>query len=251
MGLLEKRDKKIAILDIPFTDTTVKGMTKIINKKIQHGEKCFIVTANPEIVMYAQENDTYKNIILSSDYIVPDGVGIIFASKILRTPLTERVAGFDLMSEMLLLAKEENYRIFLLGAKDSVVKRAVKNIREKYEGIQIVGYHHGYFRIEDQEIVEKVIATKPDIVFVATGYPRQETWIYNHQDKFSKGVFIGVGGSFDVLSGTVKRAPIFWRKYNIEWLYRLIQQPFRWKRVLQLPAFVVKVFITKFRGKVN
>lgn len=239
--------KKIKVLDIPFTNTTVKDMIRRVDQKIRHGEKCFIVTANPEIVLYAQGNKHYKNIILSSDYIVPDGIGIIFASKFLRTPLKERVAGFDLMSEILQLAKEKNYRVFLLGAKDMVVKKAMINIKQRYEGIHIVGYHHGYFKMDDPKVVEKVRETKPDIIFVATGYPRQETWISKHMDKLDKGIFMGVGGSFDVFSGTVKRAPRFWRQHNLEWLYRLLQQPFRLKRVLQLPVFAIQVFIEKYR----
>lgn len=243
------RDNNIQILHIPFANTTQQKLIEEINKRLTQEQKCFIVTANPEIVMYANKNENYKRAILTADYIVPDGIGVIIASKILQTRLAERIAGFDLMKDILKIANEHSYRVFLLGAKENVVRKTATNIQGKYPNVTIVGFHHGFFTLNDEKIVEMVKATQPDIIFVALGYPRQEQWIQQFITQFDKGLFIGVGGSFDVIAGKVKRAPSFWRKLNLEWLYRLLKQPSRWRRMLQLPLFLIEVILMRFARK--
>lgn len=233
-------------MDIPFTNCT---QTEFLNEKlipkIEKGEKCFIVTANPEIIMETRRNKAYKKIVQSANYIVPDGVGILLAAKFQKEPLQERIAGFDLMNDMLSIANKKRAKCFFLGATPEVNDRAVENIQRQYPNIQVTGNHHGYFNINDASVLAEVHKENPDFVFVALGFPKQEEWIYKHLQTFSKGIFIGVGGSFDVFAGNVKRAPSIWIKLNLEWLYRLLKQPFRLRRMGPIIKFIWLVVTKK------
>jgi N-acetylglucosaminyldiphosphoundecaprenol N-acetyl-beta-D-mannosaminyltransferase len=238
-------DNKVNILNVPFVNKTRQQILEELLQRIRNKEKTFVVTANPEIVMFARKDPSYFHTIAAADYIVADGIGIVIASKMLKKPLPERVAGFDLMTELLRLADRNRWKVFLLGAKEEVIPLTVENIKQKYPNLIIAGFHHGYFEDNDKHIVELVKESKADLVFVALGFPRQEKWIYEHYPLFDQGIFIGVGGSFDVLAGKVKRAPEIWQKLNIEWLYRLIQQPSRWRRMVALPQFLFEVIKNK------
>ncbi|YCI76908.1 WecB/TagA/CpsF family glycosyltransferase [Bacillus sp. R1-10] len=235
-------EKFVEILTIPFIDSNMdEFMNGMIYPRLMNQEKTFVVTANPEIVEYANEHQDYKDIIISADYITPDGVGIIMASKWLNQPLQERITGFDLMNELFRVADEKALKVYLLGAEGSVIEAAALKVKELYPGLELVGYNHGYIDIKDDTLPKSIAELEPDIILTALGFPRQEKWVSRHYALFNKGLFMGVGGSFDVLAGKVNRAPVFWQKMRLEWLYRLIQQPSRWKRMLALPRFVLKV----------
>ncbi|ASS94830.1 WecB/TagA/CpsF family glycosyltransferase [Peribacillus simplex] len=235
-------EKFVEILSIPFIDSNMdEFMNGMIYPRLMNQEKTFIVTANPEIVEYANEHQDYKDIIISADYITPDGVGIIMASKWLNQPLQERITGFDLMNELFRVADEKALKVYLLGAEENVIEAAALKVKELYPGLELVGYNHGYIDIKDDTLPKSIAELEPDIILTALGFPRQEKWVSKHYALFNKGLFMGVGGSFDVLAGKVNRAPVFWQKMRLEWLYRLIQQPSRWKRMLALPRFVLKV----------
>ncbi|MGG3555268.1 WecB/TagA/CpsF family glycosyltransferase [Peribacillus frigoritolerans] len=235
-------EKFVEILTIPFIDSNMdEFMNRMIYPRLMNQEKTFVVTANPEIVEYANEHKDYKDIIISADYITPDGVGIIMASKWLNQPLQERITGFDLMNELFRVADEKALKVYLLGAEENVIEAAALKVRELYPGLELVGYNHGYIDIKDDVLPKSIAELEPDIILTALGFPRQEKWVSRHYALFNKGLFMGVGGSFDVLAGKVNRAPVFWQKMRLEWLYRLIQQPSRWKRMLALPRFVLKV----------
>ncbi|MCY9138661.1 WecB/TagA/CpsF family glycosyltransferase [Peribacillus frigoritolerans] len=235
-------EKFVEILTIPFIDSNMEEfMNGMIYPRLMNQEKTFVVTANPEIVEYANEHQDYKDIIISADYITPDGVGIIMASKWLNQPLQERITGFDLMNELFRVADEKALKVYLLGAEESVIEAAALKVKELYPGLELVGYNHGYIDIKDDTLPKSIAELEPDIILTALGFPRQEKWVSRHYALFNKGLFMGVGGSFDVLAGKVNRAPVFWQKMRLEWLYRLIQQPSRWKRMLALPRFVLKV----------
>lgn len=243
---MSNKERVVTIMDIPFINCTQSYFLhhKIV-PKLEKKEKCFIVTANPEIVMETERNPAYKKIVQSADYVVADGVGILLAAKIKKDPIEERIAGFDLMNEMLQVANKEAARCFFLGATAEVNEQAVKKISQTYPDIHIVGHRHGYFDIQDESVVEQVKQGNPDFIFVALGFPKQEEWISRYLPQFSQGIFMGVGGSFDVFAGNVKRAPNIWIKLNLEWLYRLLKQPFRWKRMI--PIF--KFLLLSIRGK--
>lgn len=230
-------------MDIPFVNST---QSEFINQEIipclDEYKKCFIVTANPEIVMETRRNKEYKKIVQSADHVVPDGIGILLAAKRIKQPLKERIAGFDLMRDLLTIANERGAKCFFLGASEEVNELVVKKVSKQYPNIEIVGRHHGYFKMDDESIVNIVKEKEPDFVFVALGYPKQEKWIYENLSQFNKGVFMGVGGSFDVLAGKVKRAPEIWIKLNLEWLYRILKQPFRLKRIFPVFKFIFLIY---------
>ncbi|RSD25215.1 WecB/TagA/CpsF family glycosyltransferase [Mesobacillus subterraneus] len=242
------KNSLVNVLGIPFINKDLTEMSALLTKRINVDKKTFVVTANPEIVMHAIKDPIYNEIVNSADYVVPDGAGVILASRILGTPLKERVAGYDLTIKMLENANQNGWKIYLLGGKEDVNSKAVINIKKQYPDIKIAGNHHGFFDMEDDSVARDILHAKPDIVLVALGFPRQEIWVSKYFGEFKNGLFIGVGGTIDVLSGNVKRAPSFWVKLNLEWLYRLLIQPSRWRRMLVLPLFVLKVFSSKYKN---
>lgn len=236
----------VKIMDIDFINITKEDfLHKHLAPKLSSGQKTFVVTANPEIVMHAREDEAYKKIVQSADYVVPDGIGILLAAKYLKQALTERIAGFELMTDLLYYADAEGLSCYFLGAKAEVNEKAILEIKDKHSNLKIAGYHHGFFEIDNEKIFENVLEAQPDIVFVALGFPRQEKWIFEMMKRADKGLFIGVGGSFDVIAGEVKRAPEAWIKLNLEWLYRIIKQPFRAKRILKAFEFLFRILVRK------
>jgi len=242
-------DKFVSILGVKFIHSTMKDMVERLTQRMLTNQKGFVVTANPEIVMKALEDPTYKQYVEKADYVTADGIGVVKGAQILGKPLPERVAGYDLMRNLLTVLNENKLKLYMLGAQEETIEKAVSTIKNEYPGIQLAGYHHGFFNWEDPAIINEVKATQPDLILIALGVPKQEKWIAEHIDQVEKGVFIGVGGSFDVLAGTVKRAPEIWQKLNLEWFYRLLKQPSRWRRMLALPHFAVKVFGQRLSGK--
>lgn len=233
---------KITILGIPFDNMTRKEFLEKLYERMNRKEKTFLVTANPEIVMYAHDNPDYYKLLMEADFIAPDGIGIVQASRKLQTPIKERVPGFELMLGLLEIASLKNKRVYFIGAKEDIINLTVRNVSEKWPDLEIAGYHHGYFDHEDPQMIEQVKATRPDIVLVAFGFPRQEKWIKSYLASADYGIAVGVGGSFDVLSGKTKRAPYLVQRFHIEWLYRLVKQPSRYKRMLALPYFIREVY---------
>ncbi|MFK9090233.1 WecB/TagA/CpsF family glycosyltransferase [Bacillus salipaludis] len=241
-------ETKINVLNVMFNSVTKENILNILTKRIAENKKTFLVTANPEIVMHANSDQGYMENIQKADYVIADGIGIIIGSKIIGQPLPERIPGFELMQELLKKGSESNWSAYFLGAKQEVVEKAVETIRKQYPNLQIAGYHDGFFDWDSNMIQDEIKKSKPDLIFVALGLPRQENFIAKNLAKFDKGLFIGVGGSFDVIAGTVKRAPVIWQKLNLEWLYRLIKQPSRWRRMLVLPLFLIRMLKIKLKG---
>lgn len=205
-----------------------------------------IYTPNSEIVMMAQKDDVLREILYNGDLVVPDGIGLIYASKIHQLGLTERVAGIELMDRMLKFCHSTKQSIYLLGAKEETCALAAEKISELYQNIDIKGFHSGYFNEEEElAIIDDINALKPDILFVALGAPKQEKWIDAHKKILNCKIAMGVGGALDVYSGTVKRAPKLFRNTGFEWLYRLMTNPTRFKRMLSLPHFMLKVLLEK------
>ncbi|MFF6017096.1 WecB/TagA/CpsF family glycosyltransferase [Lysinibacillus fusiformis] len=236
-------------MGVPFLHISQQGFVDLLVNRIEQQEKTFVVTANPEVVMQANENPTVKGYLNQATYICADGIGVVKAAQILGDSLPERVTGYDTMVKLLEVGQQKRFKIYLLGAQKETIEKTIANIHKNYPNVEVVGYHDGFFDWNNNHIADDIAALQPDLVFVALGVPRQEKWITENLDKFSKGVFIGVGGSFDVIAGTVKRAPVIWQKLNLEWLYRLLRQPSRFIRILVLPRFALKVFSLKLRGQ--
>lgn len=241
------------IMDIPFSKLNLTETEQYLTTRIEDKQATQVVTANPEIVMFADASTEYKQVVLDADIVVPDGIGIIYASRLRKDPISERVAGYDLLHRVMYQANQRKWKVFLLGANDEVNRLAYERLLQDYPNADLVGRHHGYFQdntVEEQQIVEQINQLKPDIIFVALGFPRQELWINRYKDTLQTSLMMGVGGSFDVLSGKVKRAPVLWQKLGLEWLYRLISTPSRWRRMLVLPRFMLKEIKTsRFSSK--
>lgn len=233
--------KYVKILDLPFIAEDRKTILNLIAKRVDNEEKTFIITANAEIAMYARENKEYLELTKKSNYIVADGIGIVKGAKILNENIPERIPGIELMMDMLEYGNLNNKKVYFYGAKPETIEKMVNILKNKYPKLNIVGYHHGYHDDSDNKIMNEVIKLKPDYVFVAKGCPLQDEWIIKVLDNVDKGVFMGVGGSFDVISGNVKRAPELWQKLNLEWMYRLLSNPQRIGRYVSLPKFVIEV----------
>lgn len=203
---------------------------KILEKNLKNDKKTFIVTANPETFMMSEKDEEVNKLLLDKETIlVPDGIGIVKAARMINYNVKERIAGIDIANKLLELGDKEKKSIYLFGAKQEVIDSMKNVIKEKYSNLTVVGATNGYEKDKDK-VFEKIAKQKPDIILVALGIPAQEKLIYKHLDKFDKGIFVGVGGSFDVISGHKKRAPKIFIKLNLEWLYRIIKEPKRLKR---------------------
>lgn len=242
-------ERFVEVLGVPFINTTKDQFVARLGEHLNKEEKTFVVTANPEIVLHAYEDNTYREYLDRATYITADGIGVVKAAGMLGTPLPERVTGFDTFMDLLALANEKSYSIYLLGAKDEVLQKTIAEINRQFPNVVIAGSHHGFFDWSETTIEDEIKEKKPDMVFLALGFPRQEKWIAERVDQFDKGLFMGIGGSFDVLAGEVQRAPEFWQKVHLEWFYRLVKQPSRWRRMLALPIFAGKVLREKRRAK--
>lgn len=194
------------------------------------GKKEFVVTANPETLMLAEETPELKEALLSDKTkIIADGIGVVKGANYLNVPVSERIAGVELAWHLLTEAGKNGLSVYLYGAKQEVLEALINRLKTECPGIKIAGSANGYGG-NDDEVFEDVLIKKPDLVLIALGIPRQELLINKYFDTAEKGIFIGVGGSFDVLSGTKKRAPKFFVKLNLEWLYRIMKEPSRFKR---------------------
>ena len=203
-----------------------------------------IYTPNSEIVMSAYKNEEFRDIINKADLRTADGIGLVHAAKILGSPLEERVAGFDLVMKILEDLPKLGKSVYFFGSAPGVADEAKAKLEEKFPGINVCGTANGYFDAErEKEVIEEINSLKPDLLFVCLGAPKQEKWLHAHIDELDVGVAFGLGGSLDVFAGTVKRAPEFFQKHGIEWLYRLMKQPKRAIRMLDLPRFALKVIL--------
>ena len=240
---------KCKILGINYNNVTIEQAAKEIYELSCLRKGGYVVTPNSEIAEDCFKNAALKEAVDKADYVLPDGAGVVMASKICGSPLVGRAAGFDVASELLKLLSEGGKSLFLLGAKPGVGEKAAKNIIKKYPELKISGIHHGYFK-EDSEVLDEINAAQPDVLFVALGSPRQELFMHKNRGIISA-VMLGIGGSLDVIAGEVKRAPDFYTKHNIEWLYRLMCQPSRIGRMMKLPAYIIRAYAWKIVGKAD
>ncbi|MCM3716143.1 WecB/TagA/CpsF family glycosyltransferase [Alkalihalobacillus oceani] len=238
-------NRTVSVLGVDFLHTTMNEMIARLSGHLEREEKAFVVTANPEIVLHAQEDEAYRTYLAKASYITADGIGVVKAAGLLGDPLPERVTGFDMFLSLLEVANERKFSVYLLGAKEEVLEKTIAAIERQFPQVEVAGSHHGYFDWDSTEIEDEIRLKKPDLVFLALGFPRQEKWIAERYDQFEKGIFMGIGGSFDVLAGEVKRAPVFWQKIHLEWFYRLVKQPSRWRRMLALPVFAGRILREK------
>ncbi|SEF55399.1 N-acetylglucosaminyldiphosphoundecaprenol N-acetyl-beta-D-mannosaminyltransferase [Caloramator fervidus] len=205
----------------------------------------FIVAINPEKIMKAQKDENLRNLLNSASIQIPDGVGVVIASILNGGRIRSRVTGIDLMINICERASKKGYKVYILGAKPGVAEKAAKVLKNKFLGLNIVGIKDGYFK-DEEEVINDIKEKSPDILFVAMGSPKQEYWITRNMEKLNVPLLMGIGGSLDVISGNIKRAPKLMRNLGLEWLYRLIKEPWRYKRMAVLPVFLCKVLKERF-----
>ena len=231
----------VAIDKMTMTETLEKAKCLLKTPEVSA-----IFTPNPEIVMAAYEDADFCRILNSADICTPDGIGVVYASKIVKDPVPERVPGFDLTCSLLESMAGTEDSVFLFGAKPGVAETAGENMQKKYPGLKIAGTRDGYFKEEDEaEIIEQINSSGASLLLVCLGAPKQEKWIDKNRDKLSVNLCMGVGGTLDVFAGTAKRAPEFFIKCNLEWLYRICSHPSRIGRAMALPKFMLTVMKEK------
>ncbi|MDD4438758.1 MAG: WecB/TagA/CpsF family glycosyltransferase [Tissierellia bacterium] len=241
---------RLSIMGVRINNISMNEVLKLAEQKIENDEKYVIYTPNTEIIMMCQKDEEFLNLMNNSDINVPDGVGLIYAGKIKKLPLKEKVAGYDLSINLLKMADEKGLKLYVVGGRPGVAEAAMKNVQNKYPGIKIVGAQHGYFKgahlgefghDEELSLIEDINKQKPHILFVGFGAKKQEQWIEYNKGKINANVIIGNGGTLDGLAGFVKRAPDIFINLGLEWLYRLIKEPRRITRQIVLPVFMLKV----------
>lgn len=235
----------VNILGVYVNKYTMEQAVQKAAELIEADGLSMIFTPNSEILLYASNNPDFTQVLNQADMIIPDGIGVVYGARILGEPLKERVAGYDLVCNLLPIMAQKGQSVYLLGAKPSVAEQAAANLTEKYPGLVIAGIHDGYFK-DDEEVIADINKANPDFLMVCLGFPKQEQWIFDNRDKLNARLAIGAGGCLDVFAGTVARAPEFYCKHGIEWLYRLVKQPSRFVRMLALPKFGFKVL---FKGR--
>ncbi|MDD2378320.1 MAG: WecB/TagA/CpsF family glycosyltransferase [Aminobacterium colombiense] len=222
------------------------AVAKVHSLLIQNTGCSLITTVNSLAVQTAVKDQEYKEIVSHSALTLADGTGLIWALRFLGKPIQERITGIDFLLQLCRTASAEEWPVYLLGGKPDIADQAAKKLQALYPGLKVAGVQHGYFSAaEEKRIIEEIRQNGTRLLFVGMGIPRQEKWIHAHRQELGDLVAIGVGGSFDVISGNLSRAPLFIQKAGLEWLYRLIQEPWRWKRDLDLFAFAVRVLLTK------
>jgi N-acetylglucosaminyldiphosphoundecaprenol N-acetyl-beta-D-mannosaminyltransferase len=232
----------VEILGVPFATLSFEETVEKLIAAMEKGDKPHhIVTAGPELIMMALNDERLMNVLRSVDLVTPDGIGAVWASKFYGHPLPGRVTGMELSTAMIEAASRRGWRVYLLGAKPEANRLALEKLRAQYPDLNIAG-RDGYFGEEKfAQVIAEVKAFAPHLLLVGLGQPRQEFFIHDHKEQLGVPVMVGCGGVIDVFAGTVKRAPLVWQKLNLEWLYRLLSQPSRWRRQLALPRFVLKV----------
>ena len=228
------------VLGFKIIDCGIDEYIKRLLNDIENGGKKIIVSGNPEVLYNALHNDTLKSLCMQSD-IIPDGIGVLIAGRITGQRFKQKIAGISIIEEILKRSRMNNIKIYLLGAEQWVVERAAEFCREKYNAI-IAGFNNGFFDIDSCEhIIDEINKSGADVLLVAMGCPKQELFISKYKDQLECKILMGVGGSFDVISGKVKRAPNWMVNTGLEWLYRVLKEPFRIKRLASIPKFLFMV----------
>jgi N-acetylglucosaminyldiphosphoundecaprenol N-acetyl-beta-D-mannosaminyltransferase len=247
--------KRISICGLPVDAITMQETVELVDEAIRSKKKTIHhVVINAAKLVNAQKDSELRKSITNCDIINADGYSVVWASRFLNTPIPERVAGIDLMENLVKLSAEKGYKIYLLGAKEEIVKRVVDKYRELYGEQLIAGYRSGYYKKEDElAIAREIASSKADILFVAITSPKKEIFLNAYKKEINMPFIMGVGGSFDVVAGFVKRAPLWMQRTGMEWFYRVIQEPKRmWKRYLVgNTMFILLIVKEKFRKKVK
>jgi N-acetylglucosaminyldiphosphoundecaprenol N-acetyl-beta-D-mannosaminyltransferase len=242
--------KSVDILNVSFAALTFGEAVDLLEAYTKEKRSRVILTPNPEGVMLTRRNPDFARAVAQADLRLADGTGIVLAARYKKTPLPERVRGVDVTFALFdRLSSKGAVTAYFLGAAPGVAERAKANMEARFPGLSVTGLHHGYFTPEEETVILGDIREKsPDVLLVCTGMPRAEIWAVKHRDFNPARVTLCAGGTLDVMGGSVKLAPAFWRKIGLEWLYRLAAQPKRWRRMLDIPRFVWAVLRNEAAG---
>lgn len=239
----------IDLLGVRVHAVDMEGALDAVRAFVSSGRPHFVVTADSSGLVLAQRDAQFRQIINSADLVTPDSFGILLGARKLGTPLPARVSGVDLAYRICQMAAEEGFSVFLLGAEPGVAEAAARKLQEAIPGLSVAGTYHGYFTPDEEPaVIARVRESGAKALLVAMGIPRQEKWIHAHLADLGVSVAIGVGGTLDVFSGRIKRAPLWMRRHGLEWVYRLARDPSKISKVASLPRFVWLVLKTKTTG---
>ena len=239
---------KTDILGVGIDDLTLQEAISA-GSALAEGEGFhYAVTPNPEFILSAKKDPAFRDVLNGADLAIADGIGVVYAAKLLGRPLKAKVPGIDFAQGLLTRMSHTGQSLFLLGAKPGVSEQAADKLRERYPGLLVCGTHDGYFK-EDAPVAAEIKAAKADVVFVCLGAPKQELWMAKYGPETGAHLAVGLGGSLDVFAGTVERAPEKWQKLGLEWLYRLIKEPKRIGRMAKLPLILVDAVGARLKGR--
>lgn len=238
---------RIEVMDIPFDNVTMEEALDAAEMLLEKPGAAYGVTPNAEIVYETMFNQELRQIVCQADLVLPDGAGVVLGAKILGTPLKQKVAGIEFAQNLMERLKNTDKTFYFLGSKPGIAELAAEKMQEKYPGLKICGTADGYFQ-DEKQVVAAINEKKPDVLFVCLGAPKQEIFMANHKDELQVGLMMGLGGSLDGFAGTVKRAPIWMIRLNLEWLYRLLKEPRRLGRMMRLPKFLWQVVLRRMKG---
>ena len=238
---------KKEVMGVSFDNVTMDEALERAKEILAGDRAAYVVTPNAEIVYETMQDPALRDLVNGADLVLPDGAGVVLASKILKDPLKEKVAGVDFADNLLGVLAQTGGSVYLLGSKPGIAELAAEKMLAKHPGLTIAGMADGYLK-DEAPVVEKINAVKPDVLFVCLGAPKQERFMVNHQSELQVKLMAGLGGSLDSFAGTVKRAPKWMIKLSLEWLYRLIKEPKRFKRMLRLPKFLWAVCLKRIGG---
>ena len=232
---------RVNVLGVGIDNLTLSEAVDKALSLISEHRCAYMVTPNPEIVMAAWDDPKVSKAIENADLVIPDGVGVMQAARILGTPLREHMPGIDAATEIIKRLASRGGSVFLYGARPGVAEKAAERMKQLFPGLVICGTNDGYGN-DDGAVVSKINAAKPDFVMVCLGVPKQELWMAKHAAKLDAGLMAGLGGTIDVFSGQVKRAPLIWQKLKLEWLYRCFEEPKRFRKIKRIPQFIIKAW---------
>lgn len=238
---------RIDVMGVQFDNVTMDEALEKAKDLLNQQEASYCVTPNAEIVYEAMHDQEFCALVNNAALVLPDGAGTVLGAKLLGTPLKQKVAGIDFAANLLSVLEESGKTLYLLGSKPGIGELAAEKMLQKHPKLQICGIADGYFK-DESPVVEKINAANPDALFVCLGAPKQEKFMYAHKDELNVRLMIGLGGSLDGFAGTVKRAPKWMIRMQLEWLYRLIKEPKRLGRMMRLPKFVLAVLACRIRG---
>ncbi|MCX7827930.1 MAG: WecB/TagA/CpsF family glycosyltransferase [Thermanaerothrix sp.] len=251
-GSVLAHSRRPRIFGVHVDNVTLNYVLGRVRAMVSRGESCLICTLDALGALRSRDDSEYREVLNRSDLVLPDGKGLLEAFRILGNPLSERIPGVEFVDHLCRLAASEGWKVFLLGGKPGVAELAAQRLVERHPGLVVAGCMDGYFPdSKEAEVVKSIASSGAKVLFVGLGVPRQEKWLFKvlKTDGCLAGVVgVGIGGSFDVISGRLKRAPLSWQRLGLEWLYRTIQEPWRIRRIARLPKFLLLVLLEKLLG---